>query len=156
MNRKTIIVAAVAALVVGFYDGFYGPGTGTFLIIAFTVFAHIEGPEYANAQAKVINVTTNMTALTNISYKRQSPDRFRRRRGSLQHSGELCRKRPGHKERGCHSTPGDHRSIDLTGFESTGSILGSSRNLLSKTKINRALSVPQMNVSKDIQLRKSP
>ncbi|MDD6155056.1 MAG: TSUP family transporter [Eubacteriales bacterium] len=62
VNRKTIIVAAVAALVVGFYDGFYGPGTGTFLIIAFTVFAHMK-VGVANAQAKVINVTTNMTAL---------------------------------------------------------------------------------------------
>ena len=62
VNRKTIIVAAVAALVVGFYDGFYGPGTGTFLIIAFTVFAHMK-VGVANAQAKVINVTTNMSAL---------------------------------------------------------------------------------------------
>ena len=44
------------------YDGFYGPGTGTFLIIAFTVFGHMN-VSTANAQAKVINLTTNLTAL---------------------------------------------------------------------------------------------
>ena len=46
----------------GFYDGFYGPGTGTFLIIAFTVFARL-GVGASNAQAKVINLTTNLTSL---------------------------------------------------------------------------------------------
>ena len=44
------------------YDGFYGPGTGTFLIIAFTVFAKM-GLMSANAQSKVINLTTNVTSL---------------------------------------------------------------------------------------------
>ena len=44
------------------YDGFYGPGAGTFLIIAFTVFAKIS-MKTANAQAKIINLTTNVTAL---------------------------------------------------------------------------------------------
>ena len=44
------------------YDGFYGPGTGTFLIIAFTVFAKIS-MKTANAQAKVINLTSNITSL---------------------------------------------------------------------------------------------
>ena len=46
----------------GVYDGFYGPGTGTFLIIAFTVFAKLN-LRSANAQAKVINLTTNITSL---------------------------------------------------------------------------------------------
>ena len=46
----------------GIYDGFYGPGTGTFLIIAFTVFAGMSVGT-ANAQAKVINLTTNITSL---------------------------------------------------------------------------------------------
>ena len=44
------------------YDGFYGPGTGTFLIIAFTVFARMSVGS-ANAQAKVINLTSNITSL---------------------------------------------------------------------------------------------
>ena len=60
--RRTLAVCLLAALVIGFYDGFYGPGTGTFLIIAFTVFARLS-VSTANAQAKVINLTTNLTSL---------------------------------------------------------------------------------------------
>lgn len=62
LNKRTYIVACVAALIIGMYDGFYGPGTGTFLIIAFTVFAGMS-VGVANAQAKVINLTTNITSL---------------------------------------------------------------------------------------------
>ncbi len=61
-DRRTLCVCVLAALIIGFYDGFYGPGTGTFLIIAFTVFAHL-GVKPANAHAKVINLTTNLTSL---------------------------------------------------------------------------------------------
>lgn len=59
---RTLLVAVAAALLIGVYDGFYGPGTGTFLIIAFTVFARLN-IRHANAQAKVINLTTNLTSL---------------------------------------------------------------------------------------------
>ncbi len=62
-DRRTLIVCIVSALVIGMYDGFYGPGTGTFLIIAFTVFARMTVGS-ANAQAKVINLTSNITSLT--------------------------------------------------------------------------------------------
>lgn len=63
LNKKTWITALCSALAIGFYDGFYGPGTGTFLIIAFSVFAGM-GLRNANAQAKIINLTTNLTSLT--------------------------------------------------------------------------------------------
>lgn len=62
LDRQTYITATIAALIIGMYDGFYGPGTGTFLIIAFTVFAKIS-MKTANAQAKVINLTSNITSL---------------------------------------------------------------------------------------------
>lgn len=61
-DRRTLCVRVLAALTIGFYDGFYGPGTGTFLIIAFTVFARL-GVKPANAHAKLINLTTNLTSL---------------------------------------------------------------------------------------------
>ena len=62
VNRRTLTVCAAASLIIGVYDGFYGPGTGTFLIIAFTVFAKLSVGA-ANAQAKAINLTTNITSL---------------------------------------------------------------------------------------------
>ena len=63
LDAKTWITAITVALVMGFYDGFYGPGSGTFMIIAFTIFAKMSLPQ-ANAQTKVINLTTNITSLT--------------------------------------------------------------------------------------------
>ena len=62
-DRKTLVVCIVSAFVIGMYDGFYGPGTGTFLIIAFTVLARMT-VNSANAQAKVINLTSNIASLT--------------------------------------------------------------------------------------------
>ena len=62
LDRRTYITATIAALIIGMYDGFYGPGAGTFLIIAFTVFAKIR-MKTANAQAKVINLTSNISSL---------------------------------------------------------------------------------------------
>lgn len=62
-DRKTLAVCIISAFLIGMYDGFYGPGTGTFLIIAFTVFAGMT-VSTANAQAKVINLTSNITSLT--------------------------------------------------------------------------------------------
>ena len=62
LDRRTYATAIIAAFVIGAYDGFYGPGTGTFLIIAFTVFAKMS-VRSSNAQAKVINLTTNVTSL---------------------------------------------------------------------------------------------
>ena len=52
----------ISALLIGVYDGLYGPGTGTFLIIAFTVFARMP-IRSANAHTKVINLSTNVAAL---------------------------------------------------------------------------------------------
>ena len=62
LNRRLWITAIASAFAVGIYDGFYGPGTGTFLIIAFTVFAKLD-LKTSNAQAKIINLTTNITSL---------------------------------------------------------------------------------------------
>ena len=61
-HKKTILIAMPIALVIGFYDGFYGPGTGTFLMIALTSIAHMTLNESAGI-TKVINLTTNVTSL---------------------------------------------------------------------------------------------
>jgi uncharacterized membrane protein YfcA len=48
---------------IGFYDGFFGPGTGTFLIISFV---GLFGFDFllASASAKFVNLSTNVAAIT--------------------------------------------------------------------------------------------
>mgnify|MGYP002404939689 CR=1 FL=1 len=60
---KTTVLSCAIALVIGAYDGFYGPGTGTFLILLLTAAAHMPLTS-ANGVSKVINLTTNISALT--------------------------------------------------------------------------------------------
>ena len=61
-DRKTVIRASRVALLIGVYDGFYGPGTGTVLILLLSGFAHISLKE-SNGIAKSINLTTNLSSL---------------------------------------------------------------------------------------------
>ncbi len=49
-------------LFIGFYDGFFGPGTGSFLIIAFYIFIGL-GLVQSSATAKVFNLASNLGAL---------------------------------------------------------------------------------------------
>jgi uncharacterized membrane protein YfcA len=60
--KKTCILSCIIAFVIGTYDGFYGPGTGTFLILLLTSIAHLSLKE-ANGLTKAINMTTNVTSL---------------------------------------------------------------------------------------------
>jgi hypothetical protein len=59
---KTMALACLIALVIGSYDGIYGPGTGTFLILLLSGVAHFKLTQ-ANGTAKVINLTTNISAM---------------------------------------------------------------------------------------------
>ena len=59
---KVYVTAILAALIIGFYDGFYGPGTGTFLILFLTALAHMDLKK-ANGTTKAVNLTTNISAL---------------------------------------------------------------------------------------------
>ena len=61
-NTQTVVRASLVALLIGVYDGFYGPGTGTFLILLLSGFAHISLKE-SNGIAKSINLTTNLSSL---------------------------------------------------------------------------------------------
>ncbi len=65
--HKTMFLAGVSALVIGVYDGFYGPGTGTFLILLLNGLAHLSLKE-ANGITKIINLTTNLTSLAVYIY----------------------------------------------------------------------------------------
>jgi uncharacterized membrane protein YfcA len=50
------------ALAIGAYDGFFGPGTGTFLIVAFALVLG-DGLTRASGEAKVVNFASNLAAL---------------------------------------------------------------------------------------------
>lgn len=60
--RQRVIVWG-AALVVGTYDGFYGPGTGTFLLLIFCGLAKMD-LRTASGNVKLVNLSSNVSALT--------------------------------------------------------------------------------------------
>ena len=60
--RRDIPVCGLIGLATGFYDGFFGPGTGTFLILLFTCFAGMDLVT-ASATAKPVNLASNIAAL---------------------------------------------------------------------------------------------
>ena len=51
-----------ASFVVGAYDGFYGPGTGTFLLLIFCNFAKMD-LRTASGNVKVVNLSSNVGAV---------------------------------------------------------------------------------------------
>lgn len=59
--REQILAAGIGGLI-GFYDGFFGPGTGTFLVFLMIKVFRFDFLT-ASATAKVINVGTNLAAL---------------------------------------------------------------------------------------------
>ena len=60
--NKKIIYGSMIGIIVGFYDGFFGPGTGSFLVLGFVVVLGFEFVQ-ASAYSKVINCLTNVSAL---------------------------------------------------------------------------------------------
>jgi uncharacterized membrane protein YfcA len=64
---KAMIAGLSAGLVIGFYDGFIGPGAGSFLIL---VFIGLLGQDFlhASAHAKLVNLSTNLASIIYFSY----------------------------------------------------------------------------------------
>lgn len=69
--RRAVSVAAIRpvsfliGLLIGFYDGLVGPGTGTFLILMFTMVLGLEAIE-ASGTAKLVNLASNVASLTTL------------------------------------------------------------------------------------------
>ncbi|MFN8251846.1 MAG: TSUP family transporter [Ferruginibacter sp.] len=61
-SRKEFLYGAVFALLVGFYDGFIGPGAGSFMVL---FFISILGFDFlkASAHSKIVNVSTNLGSI---------------------------------------------------------------------------------------------
>ena len=60
--RRQVIMISLWSFIVGCYDGFYGPGAGTFMLIAFTVGVKLSIKE-ASGEVKVANLASNIAAL---------------------------------------------------------------------------------------------
>ena len=62
ITDRDVWLGALFGLLIGVYDGFFGPGTGSFLIFGFV---RLFGMNFvrASASAKVINVATNISAI---------------------------------------------------------------------------------------------
>ena len=61
-GAKEKFLAIGLGAVIGFYDGFFGPGTGSFLVFLFVRYFGFDFLR-ASAAAKVVNVATNFAAL---------------------------------------------------------------------------------------------
>jgi uncharacterized protein len=62
-ENKMLIFGLLISLFIGFYDGFIGPGTGSFLVVALISFLGFDFLN-ASANAKLINVATNLGSIT--------------------------------------------------------------------------------------------
>jgi uncharacterized membrane protein YfcA len=62
-HRQQLATGLGTGALIGFYDGFFGPGTGSFLIFAFV---GLFGFSFlaASASAKLVNVITNLAAVS--------------------------------------------------------------------------------------------
>ena len=61
-GKRSAMLAVVIGGGIGFYDGFFGPGTGSFLIFLFIRFLGMDFLR-ASVSAKILNVATNLAAI---------------------------------------------------------------------------------------------
>jgi uncharacterized membrane protein YfcA len=61
-TRRQWIYSMATSLVIGFYDGFIGPGAGSFLILAFITLLGFDFLK-ASAHAKFVNLSTNLGSI---------------------------------------------------------------------------------------------
>ena len=64
----SLYLMAAIGLVIGLYDGFFGPGTGSFFIF---LFVRVLGYDFlhASAAAKLLNMATNLAAISLFAAK---------------------------------------------------------------------------------------
>ncbi len=64
-DKMYLPTAFLIGLVVGFYDGLVGPGTGTFLILMFTMILGLDAV-LASGTAKLVNLASNVASVTEM------------------------------------------------------------------------------------------
>lgn len=60
--NQQLIYSVTVSIVIGFYDGFIGPGAGSFLVLAFITMLGFDFLK-ASAHAKMINMATNLGSI---------------------------------------------------------------------------------------------
>ena len=66
--RTQILYGVLISFIVGFYDGFIGPGTGSFLVLAFISLMGFDFL-HASANAKMVNLSTNFGSICLFALK---------------------------------------------------------------------------------------
>lgn len=61
-RRRMFLYSMIISFVIGGYDGFYGPGTGTFLLLLYTGLLKMD-VRTASANTKAVNLASNIGAL---------------------------------------------------------------------------------------------
>jgi uncharacterized protein len=67
-GRQEAWAASAIGLLLGFYDGFFGPGTGSFFVFLFVRWLGYDFL-HASASAKILNTATNVSALSLFALK---------------------------------------------------------------------------------------
>lgn len=67
-SRREWVYAILVSLCIGFYDGFIGPGAGSFLVLAFITLLGFDFL-HASANAKLINLATNLGSISLFLFK---------------------------------------------------------------------------------------
>ncbi|KRH99451.1 TSUP family transporter [Curvibacter sp. PAE-UM] len=67
-GRQELLAAGTVGLLIGFYDGFFGPGTGSFFVFLFVRWLGYDFL-HASAGAKLLNLSSNLSALLLFALK---------------------------------------------------------------------------------------
>nr|WP_232195876.1 TSUP family transporter [Thermoanaerobacter sp. X514] len=62
VNKKTIAIGLIISIILGFYDGFFGPGTGSFYIFLFLTLLNYDF-KISAGNGKILNFVSNITSL---------------------------------------------------------------------------------------------
>ena len=63
LSTKMLVIAGIGGILIGFYDGIFGPGTGSFFIFFFIKYLKVDFL-HASALSKIGNFMTNFAALS--------------------------------------------------------------------------------------------
>ena len=67
-NYKLLVIFNLLVFAIGFYDGFFGPGTGSFFVLSFIIIKGVNIME-ATAVTKLLNFSSNFAAFLIFSYQ---------------------------------------------------------------------------------------